>query len=120
MINAIDRGGFIVQFPANPIRGNGESRQRFQTIAFDSAGAAYVYSKSATTRRTIPLVYTNVPSAVLQALLVVYAADSGAKTLRDWYDHDGILHSVRFEGAISYTETRSGFYRVSFTFIEDI
>jgi hypothetical protein len=113
--------GAIVQFPAAPLRSNSTAVDRFQASGFDSNGDFYCYNRSNAYRHDIPLVYTNVPTAVLDALLIFIQSRNGDKNTFSWYDHDAASHTVRFTtGAASYKETSPGKYRVEISVTEDL
>ena len=122
MINQLahTESGVTIQFPSNPIRGNAESIERQQVSGFDSNGDYYCYERNSGYRRIMPLVYTNVPADTVRRLLLFERARSGNKDSFTWFDHDGIEHTVRFNGELDYIETGFNRYRVSLTLSEDI
>lgn len=123
MINALYHIGTAdtIQFPANPIRGNAETLTHRQVSGYDSDGDFYCYNRSNAYQHDHPLVYTNVPAAILDALLIFIQSRNGDKNTFTWYDHDAALHTVRFTtGAASYKETSPGKYRVEISLTEEL
>lgn len=110
----------VVQFSCNPSRGNGEQAQRFQTSGYDSSGNTYVYSKNSVKRGLQTLVYPHQLQAVLIDLITFIQVRSGDKSSFTWYDHDAVLHTVRFSaGNLSYKQTEPGRYRIEIKISED-
>lgn len=112
--------GAVVQFPHNPLRVGGDLLERRQSLAHDSDGAAYVYSKNAVKHGEYPLVYNRCSLAVLNALETFIQARNGDKVSFSWYDHNATLHTVRFTtGTLRYKQITPGSYRVEVRVSED-
>jgi hypothetical protein len=110
-----------IQFPDNPIRGNGDDLGRPQVSAQDSDGIYYAYTRGKIRTVDRSLVYTNVPYLTVEALSVFLQSRNGDRVHFVFYDHDSASHTVKFKASkLDYLETTPGKYRVSFSITEEL